>query len=126
MMPASQLSRMVVGKALRCVPYPLLGENTLVLSDSLTLAPDDDGNLALMFRWPPPCSLFCHVSLHLIGPWGWTDVSFSILFFRLRKGPLLLTRPVCPSRHRLSGPALCRYIPSPIPFSPTSETFTTI
>jgi hypothetical protein len=50
MMPPSQLSKMVVGKALRCVPYPLLGENTLVLSDSMTLAPDENGKLSLMFR----------------------------------------------------------------------------
>jgi hypothetical protein len=53
MMPPSQLSRVVVSKALRCVPYPLLGENTLVLSDSLILSPDEDGNLSLMFRHAP-------------------------------------------------------------------------
>ena len=28
----------------------LLGENTLAIADTLVLAPDDNGNLALMFR----------------------------------------------------------------------------
>ena len=36
------------------MPYPLLGENTLVLSDSMVLAKDEKGTLALMFR----CVLF--------------------------------------------------------------------
>ena len=40
----------VVSKALRTVPYPLLGENTFVLSDVVILAPDEDGKLALMVR----------------------------------------------------------------------------
>ena len=42
--------QLVVSKAVRTVPYPLLGENTLVLSDSLVLAKDENGDLALMFR----------------------------------------------------------------------------
>ena len=50
MMGPSALSTTVVNRALRTVPYPLLGENTLVLSDTCILAPDDEGNMALMFR----------------------------------------------------------------------------
>lgn len=45
----------MVGKSLRTVPYPLLGENTLVLSDSMVLAKDENGQLALMFRWATHC-----------------------------------------------------------------------
>lgn len=37
-------------RALRTVPYPLLGENTLVLSDSLCVAPNREGQLCLMAR----------------------------------------------------------------------------
>lgn len=50
MLPPAQLSRLVAAKALRTVPYPLLGENTLVISDSIVLAPDDNGQLALLVR----------------------------------------------------------------------------
>lgn len=50
MLPVSQLSRLVASKALRTVPYPLLGENTLCIADSMCLAPDEDGKLALLFR----------------------------------------------------------------------------
>ncbi|KAK9916760.1 hypothetical protein WJX75_006642 [Coccomyxa subellipsoidea] len=50
MLPPAQLSRLVAAKALRTVPYPLLGENTLVISDSIVLAPDDKGQLALIVR----------------------------------------------------------------------------
>ena len=50
MMPVAQLSRLVASKALRTVPYPLLGENTLCIADSMVLAPDEHGKLALMFR----------------------------------------------------------------------------
>ncbi|KAK9805912.1 hypothetical protein WJX73_004138 [Symbiochloris irregularis] len=50
MMLPSELSLTVVTKSLRTVPYPLLGENTLVVSDCLILAPDERGRLALMFR----------------------------------------------------------------------------
>ena len=50
MLPVSQLSRLVASKALRTVPYPLLGENTLCIADSMVLAPDEDGKLALLFR----------------------------------------------------------------------------
>lgn len=42
--------QLVVSRAIRTVPYPLLGENTLVLSDSMILAKDEKGDLALMFR----------------------------------------------------------------------------
>jgi len=50
MLPPSALSRAVVGRALRCVPYPLLGENTLCVSDSLVLGTDKDGAPALLVR----------------------------------------------------------------------------
>lgn len=50
MLPVSHLSRLVASKALRTVPYPLLGENTLCIADSMCLAPDEDGKLALLFR----------------------------------------------------------------------------
>ncbi len=56
MLPPAQLSRLVAAKALRTVPYPLLGENTLVISDSIILAPDDTGRLALMVRCDWSCS----------------------------------------------------------------------
>ena len=42
--------QLVVSRAIQTVPYPLLGENTLVLSDSMVLARDEKGDLALMFR----------------------------------------------------------------------------
>ena len=32
------------------VPYPLLGENTLVISDSLVLSPGEDGKPRLQVR----------------------------------------------------------------------------
>ena len=51
MLPVAQLSRLVASKALRTVPYPLLGENTLCIADSMCLAPDEDGKLALLFRY---------------------------------------------------------------------------
>jgi len=50
MLPPSHLSRAVVARAARTVPYPLLGDNTLVLSDGATLARTRDGGTALMFR----------------------------------------------------------------------------
>ena len=63
MLPVSQLSRLVASKALRTVPYPLLGENTLCIADSMCLAPDEDGKLALLFRYAldcvPPVSHCC-------------------------------------------------------------------
>ncbi|KAK9837394.1 hypothetical protein WJX84_010244 [Apatococcus fuscideae] len=46
----SKTSRLVVANALRTVPFPLLGENTLVLSDTMCLAPDENGHLSVMFR----------------------------------------------------------------------------
>lgn len=45
-----QLSRIVVNRAKRTVPYPLLGENTLVLSDVLCVSPNEDGELVLYCR----------------------------------------------------------------------------
>lgn len=41
----------MVHRAKRTVPYPLLGDNTLVLSDVLCLAPGRDGQLRLTCRW---------------------------------------------------------------------------
>ncbi|PSC68160.1 E set domain-containing [Micractinium conductrix] len=46
----SQLSQLVVNRAKRTVPYPLLGENTLVLSDVLCVAPNEEGTPCLMCR----------------------------------------------------------------------------
>ncbi|KAK9856462.1 hypothetical protein WJX84_003016 [Apatococcus fuscideae] len=46
----SKTSRLVVSNALRTVPFPLLGENTLVLSDHMCLAPDENGHMSIMFR----------------------------------------------------------------------------
>jgi hypothetical protein len=45
-----QLSRIVVNRAKRTVPYPILGENTLVLSDVLCISPNEDGELVLYCR----------------------------------------------------------------------------
>lgn len=45
-----ELSNLVVNRAKRTVPYPLLGENTLVLSDVLCVAPNEEGNLCLYCR----------------------------------------------------------------------------
>lgn len=56
MLPVSHLSRLVASKALRTVPYPLLGENTLCIADSMCLAPDEDGKLALLFRRVISCA----------------------------------------------------------------------
>ena len=64
MLPVSQLSRLVASKALRTVPYPLLGENTLCIADSMCLAPDEDGKLALLFRYALKfMSRQCHISV---------------------------------------------------------------
>lgn len=41
--------QVVVSRSKRAVPYPILGENTFVLSESMVLT-EDDGELALMFR----------------------------------------------------------------------------
>lgn len=46
----SQLSQLVVNRAKRTVPYPLLGENTLVLSDVLCIAPNERGVPSLICR----------------------------------------------------------------------------
>ncbi len=43
--------QVVVSRSKRAVPYPILGENTLVLSESAVLT-EEDGELALMFRCP--------------------------------------------------------------------------
>jgi len=51
MLVPSQLSQLVVNRARKTVPYPLLGENTLVLSDVLTVAPGSrPGTLRLACR----------------------------------------------------------------------------
>jgi hypothetical protein len=46
----TQLSHLVVNRAKRTVPYPLLGENTLVLSDLLCVARNAAGQLCLSCR----------------------------------------------------------------------------
>jgi hypothetical protein len=46
----SELSQLVVNRAKRTVPYPLLGENTLVLSDLLCVCPNERGQPCLMAR----------------------------------------------------------------------------
>ena len=48
--PRAEASQLVVTRALKTVPYPLLGENTLVLSDSLCLSDAGDGRLELAVR----------------------------------------------------------------------------
>ncbi|EFN59959.1 hypothetical protein CHLNCDRAFT_133057 [Chlorella variabilis] len=50
LLPPSQLSQLVVNRAKRTgeLPYPLLGENTLVLSDLLCVGPNEDGRPCLM------------------------------------------------------------------------------
>ena len=56
--------------ALPAVPYPLLGENTLVLSDVLCVAPNERGQPCLMCRQaaprPPPLLPAC--SKHALHP----------------------------------------------------------
>jgi len=49
-LPKSHLSHLVVSRSKRTVPYPLLGENTLVLSDTLCVAPNERGNMCLYCR----------------------------------------------------------------------------
>ena len=55
-------AQLVVNRAKRTVPYPLLGENTLVLSDVLCLAHDKRGRLCLTCRCArggrAPCAYF--------------------------------------------------------------------
>uniref|UniRef100_A0A1D2A1X4 Uncharacterized protein n=1 Tax=Auxenochlorella protothecoides TaxID=3075 RepID=A0A1D2A1X4_AUXPR len=48
--PASEVSHAVVSRALKTVPYPLLGENTLVVSDSLCVSWTRGGALELVAR----------------------------------------------------------------------------
>jgi len=43
----------------------LLGENTLTIADTLVLAPDENGNLALMFRRARRCRCITCVALFL-------------------------------------------------------------
>lgn len=45
-----ELSSLIVNRAKKTVPYPLLGENTLVLSDVLCVAPNKEGTLCLYCR----------------------------------------------------------------------------
>lgn len=49
MLPQDELSQVVVSRSKRTVPYPILGENTLVLSETMVLT-EYDGELTLMFR----------------------------------------------------------------------------
>ena len=71
----SKTSRRVVSNALRTVPFPLLGENTLTLSDHMCLAPDENGHMSVMFRYAytPPCALQCVVLLLAICQHGGDD-----------------------------------------------------
>lgn len=45
-----ELSTLIVNRSKRTVPYPLLGENTLVLSDVLCISPNSSGSLCLFCR----------------------------------------------------------------------------
>ena len=49
-LPKAQLSQLVVSRSKKTVPYPLLGENTLVLSDNLCVCPNERGKLCLYCR----------------------------------------------------------------------------
>lgn len=49
-LPPGPLSQLIVNRAKRTVPYPLLGENTLVLSDVLCVSPNAQGKLSLRCR----------------------------------------------------------------------------
>ncbi|KDD76315.1 inward potassium channel rectifier, partial [Helicosporidium sp. ATCC 50920] len=49
-LPPAPLSQLVVSRAKRTVPYPLLGDNTLALADSLVLYRGSDGGLRLAAR----------------------------------------------------------------------------
>lgn len=57
MQPPGPSSRKVVSHLSKAVPYPVLQENTLVLSNSLVVA-QREGKLCLMFRCRPslPCA----------------------------------------------------------------------
>ena len=46
----AELSKLVVSRSKKTVPYPLLGENTLVLSDSICVGPNEHGKLCLFCR----------------------------------------------------------------------------
>ncbi len=61
------LLQLVVNRAKRTVPYPLLGENTLVLSDVLCLSPNKAGQLCLTCRCAstPLQSLRPHALMHM-------------------------------------------------------------
>lgn len=45
-----ELSTLIVNRSKKTVPYPLLGENTLVLSDVLCVSPNESGSLCLCCR----------------------------------------------------------------------------
>jgi len=45
-----ELSTLIVNRSKKTVPYPLLGENTLVLSDVLCVSPNESGTLCLYCR----------------------------------------------------------------------------
>ena len=50
MMPPAPSSRKIVSATPKCVPYPVLQENTLVLSNFLVVG-KRNGKLSLMFRY---------------------------------------------------------------------------
>lgn len=45
----------MVSRSKRTVPYPILGENTLVLSEAMVLT-EENGELTLMFRVGDTCA----------------------------------------------------------------------
>jgi hypothetical protein len=49
--------QVVVSRSKRTVPYPILGENTLVLSETMVLT-EDKGELTLMFRVGDTCAVW--------------------------------------------------------------------
>jgi hypothetical protein len=63
----SQLSQLVVYRAKRTVPYPLLGENTMVLSDVLCVCETKDGNLCLTCRWVTAKRGLCMLPILCLG-----------------------------------------------------------
>ena len=61
MLPPAPSSRKIVSAVPKCVPYPVLQENTLVLSNFLVVG-KRNGRLALMFRQAPFTACHCHDS----------------------------------------------------------------
>ena len=74
-LPQSEISKLVVSRSKRTVPYPLLGENTLAVSDSLCISQNSDGTLRLSVRVAdtyPANIVEMTVSMHLYR-WGAPD-----------------------------------------------------